>query len=192
MPGKDTAYPSHGGISWPPDDQAGLRLKPSLSTDDKPSLRVSPYSTSTTEGSGLMKYVVASAVAFGCLIGNAGPSFAQPQEAALHLQANVDPFCRVWSENDEQALQFDGDQADLGAVREVCNTAGGYRLKASFTNLSEGSIIAGSDTAVVDPAGTATFAYREARVHNRAWQLISAKRISPDAPVYLRLSISPL
>ena len=139
-----------------------------------------------------MKYFVALLFAISCLFGIAGPAVAQSHEAGMQLEAHVDTFCRIWADHEEQALQFKGDGAQLGPVQEVCNAAGGYTLRATLTNVVEGTVVAGHETAAVDREGSATFAYNEARVHNRVWQLISARRAVPNAPVFMRLSISPL
>jgi hypothetical protein len=140
----------------------------------------------------LMKYVAAFLFVIVFVIGNASPALAQSHEVGLQLEAHVDTFCQVWVDRDEQALQFEGDGAQLGSVQEVCNTAGGYTLRATFTNVIEGTVVAGQETALVDGQGSATFAYSEARVRNRDWQLTRARRVVPNAPVFLRLSISPL
>jgi hypothetical protein len=116
---------------------------------------------------------------------------AAPSRLVIYLRADVAPFCRVWAPDDTDAVRLVDGQAALGQVREVCNTAGGYVLRADFSNLSGGSVVAGSETASVDENGSASFTYGEARAQTRNWQLTGAQEVVPNAPVYLRLSISP-
>lgn len=122
----------------------------------------------------------------------AGAGQASAADISLELRADVAPFCRIWTESDAGPVQFDGDRAQLGSVREVCNMSNGYVVRAAFSNITEGSILAGSETAPVASDGTASFSYGEARLQQRDWQLVGAKRATAEAPVFLRLSISPL
>jgi hypothetical protein len=75
----------------------------------------------------------------------------------------VEPFCRLWTEAAEEPIQFNGADAQLGSVREVCNTSGGYTVRAAFTNVSDGSVVADGETADVAEDGTASFRYGRGR-----------------------------
>ncbi len=117
---------------------------------------------------------------------------AEPSSLTLRLEARVEPFCRIWSDQNNQPLVFDGDNAQLGSVRELCNMPSGYVVRAAFTNLAGGSVLAGTENSDIGADGAAVFSYSEARLQNRHWQLINARRAAADTPVFLRLSISPI
>ncbi len=121
----------------------------------------------------------------------AAPAFAQPDSLTFHLRAEVDPFCRI-SSNDAAELSFAGNEVDLGSVREVCNTRNGYTVQAQFLNLESGIVVAGNETAAIDSSGAARFSYNEARSQQRNWRLVQANKVQEQSPVYLRLSIYPL
>lgn len=135
---------------------------------------------------------------FSLLSALAVAAFASPANAAdsarlvIRLHAEVAPFCRLYSAVSDDAVQIVNGEAELGQVREVCNLASGYIVRADFSNLSGGSVAAGGETAAVDSSGSARFVYGEARAQTRQWALIDAQQVHPDAPVYLRLSISPI
>lgn len=110
----------------------------------------------------------------------------------IHLHAEGMPFCRLYSTVNDSAVEIVDGQAQLGQVREVCNLASGYVVHADFTNLSGGSVTAGTETAQVDANGNARFSYDEARAQTRQWTLVNAQEVQSSQPVYLRLSISPI
>lgn len=118
----------------------------------------------------------------------AGSASANPTQASQTLRAHVDSFCRVdGAIADELTIQ---EVTPLGDIREVCNTQG-YIVRAAFTNLAGGTVVAGADRAGID-AGTAEFRYGQAQARIRPWQLYGAVRQNAAAPVYLMVSITPL
>ena len=122
-------------------------------------------------------------------------SAAQASESAtlvIHLRAEGAPFCRLYSPQNDAALDIVNGAAQLGPVREVCNLAGGYTVRADFTNLSGGSVASGAEAATIDANGSASFTYGEARAKTNAWTLTQAHKVQADEPVYVRLSISPI
>jgi len=138
------------------------------------------------KGSGI-RLLAAAVIA----VASSPASAEAPARLVIYLHADVAPFCRVWAAESENAVQLNNGQAALGTVREICNTAG-YVIRADFSNLNGGTVIAGGETAAVDAQGSARFTYGEARSQTRNWQLSGAQQVQPAAPVYLRLSISPL
>jgi hypothetical protein len=110
----------------------------------------------------------------------------------LHLHAEGAPFCRLYSPANDSAVDIVDGEAQLGPVREVCNLAGGYTVRADFTNLSGGSVASGAETATIDASGTVRFSYGEARAKTSNWALTHAQKVQAGEPVYLRLSISPI
>lgn len=125
--------------------------------------------------------------------GLAAPAAASGADASANLTiaARVEPFCRLTAEHPDQLQLIDG-RAEIGSVREVCNTAAGYEVRAHFSNLAGGTVTAGSDSAVVDPLGGATFSFGEARHQRRLWSLRNAVLRQHGGPVMVRLSITPL
>lgn len=121
----------------------------------------------------------------------AGPAMAS-DSVSFRIRAEVAPFCRLWAEQDPSAsIRLDGAQAQLGAVREVCNMAGGYVVRARFSGLSSASVMAGDDVRALDADGTVSFRNHEAGARTRAWRLADA-RGDENAPITMRLTISPL
>ena len=110
--------------------------------------------------------------------------------AELHVVANVEPFCRLSAEHADHLQIVDG-HADIGAVRELCNSAAGYEVRADFTNIDAGTVTAGSDSATLDSFGGAIFRTGEARHQRRHWTLGDAV-LRAHGPVLVRLSIMPL
>ena len=125
------------------------------------------------------------------MIGTAANA-ADSSTLTIRLHADGAPFCRLYSTAEGGAVEIVDGQAQLGQVREVCNLSSGYVVHVDFTNLSGGSVTAGTETAVVDANGNARFSYDEARAQMRQWALNNAREVQPDLPVYLRLSISPI
>ena len=110
--------------------------------------------------------------------------------AGLRVAASVVPFCQLSVAHSVATELVDG-RAEIGMVREVCNTAAGYEVRADFTNLAGGTVTAGSDSMAVDALGNARFTYAEARHQRRLWRLRDACA-RQDGPVVVRLSITPL
>lgn len=130
--------------------------------------------------------VTAFALAAACLCSS--PAAARSTEASFVLTARVASFCKV-SGAVEDALTIE-NVTSLGTIREVCNTQG-YVVRASFTNLSGGTVYAGSDQAGID-GGAAEFRYAQAQALVRPWLLRDAVKQDSAAPVYLTVSIMPL
>lgn len=121
------------------------------------------------------------------------PGIAAERNAStdLMLAARIEPFCRLTAEPSVQLRLIEG-RAEIGAVSEMCNAAAGYQVRAEFTNLGGGTVTAGADSAVVDPSGAASFSYDRARRQDRMWALRNAVLRQNDAPIIVRMSITPL
>ena len=115
------------------------------------------------------------------------PAFAEPASASLSLSASVQSFCRI----DTSELVVDESGA-IGAVRNTCNLASAYAVRASFTNLIGGQVSADDEFAPIDNWGTATFVSNGPRRQTRLWRLVEAQRLDSTAPVIVRFSISPI
>jgi hypothetical protein len=137
-----------------------------------------------------LSFCLLTALAAGTL--GTSANAADSATLVIHIHAEVAPFCRLYTAANDSAVQIVDGQAELGQVREVCNMASGYVVRADFSNLSGGSVAAGGETATVDASGSVRFSYDEARAQTRQWALLDAQQVQPGLPVYLRLSISPI
>lgn len=117
------------------------------------------------------------------------PVAARPGEASLTLTARVESFCRIDGGN-QDALTIESITS-LGTIREVCNSRAGYIVRASFVNLSQGTVFAGADQSGIED-GIAEFRYSQAQVQQREWRLRDAVKADAQAPVYLMVSIQPI
>jgi len=111
---------------------------------------------------------------------------------ALRLRANVAPFCKIWFDNANESINIVNGSADIGSVREVCNTRFGYTIQANFVNLNTGTLNAGGETTAVDNMGMAKFNYGEAGANTRVWRLSDASPVATASPVYMQVVISPI
>jgi hypothetical protein len=110
----------------------------------------------------------------------------------FEIRAEVAPFCQISSSvSEDTPVELNGGQASLGVVNELCNTRNGYTVRAAFTNLNAGTVVAASDQAQIDALGMANFSSVEARRQTRAWQLVDARKAQEGSPVFMRLTISP-
>jgi hypothetical protein len=80
----------------------------------------------------------------------------------------------------------------LGAVREICNTPGGYNVDVQLINVSSGTLLHGGEVQALDQNGRALIRSQTARSRTSQWRLTQATLKQADAPVYLRVSISPI
>ena len=121
------------------------------------------------------------------------PSAATAGEASVgfRLTAVVQPFCRVQSEFGDAALFMRDGVVELGMVREVCNTQG-YRMDVQLVNVTGGLLSHGGEQAAVDATGQLQLFSSQARVRATNWRITDAALTDVQAPVYMRVSISPL
>ena len=108
----------------------------------------------------------------------------------LILTASVAPFCQVRQASSE--VQLNGGEASLGPVTEVCNSAGGYRVLASFVNLDRATIVTADGSAALGEDGTVTFVRPTARKLKQNWKVRDAVKRDPNAPVLVQVNVSPL
>lgn len=123
------------------------------------------------------------------------PSAASAQDGSsvgFRLQAVVQPFCRIQSEMGDSPRLFVDGVVELGAVREVCNTRGGYRVNVQLINVDSGTLHHGTETQDLDSEGRAQIRWGEARSRTTTWRLTQASLRQDNAPIYLRVSISPI
>lgn len=121
------------------------------------------------------------------------PSSASAADASVgfRLVAVVQPFCRVQSEVGDAAMFMRDGVVELGMVREVCNTQG-YRMDVQLMNVTGGLLSHGSEQAAVNPSGQLQLFSNQARVRTANWRLTNAALTDAQAPVFMRVSISPL
>ena len=129
--------------------------------------------------------IVAAIAAAGGL--SAPAVTANPGAIGLSLQANVETFCRL-----SLGDAIVADDGSVGAVRETCNTPGGYMVQAAFANLASGTVRADSDTSELDRDGNAIFTSNQARRRTRFWSVVDGVRTDAAQPVIVRFSITPL
>lgn len=123
------------------------------------------------------------------------PTAASAQDGTsvgFRLQAVVQPFCRIRSELGDSPAMFVDGVVELGAVREVCNTRGGYSVDVQLINVASGTLHHGTDTQDLDTEGRTQIRWGEARARTTPWRLTRASLRQDDAPIYLRVSISPI
>jgi type 1 fimbria pilin len=141
----------------------------------------------------MMKKSIATSAALmtALFAGFSAPAHASNgNEIRLRLRAEVAPFCKIWVEGTDSINVVDG-KADIGNVREVCNTQG-YSITANFSNLNAGTLSADADSTNIDILGLAQFTYGEAGSNTRFWRLSDATPVEPTSPVFMQVVISPL
>lgn len=131
-----------------------------------------------------------SAVLLGFASLLSSQAHASDTGAGVALRAVVEPFCRI--RGDEGALHINSGVVELGVVREVCNTRGGYRVQAHFINVRQGALQHGVETTALDSQGLALYYSSAARSRSTTWRLSDAQRLDEDQPVFMRLMISPI
>lgn len=119
------------------------------------------------------------------------PAAAADNEAVINLTAIVRPFCRISHENEGEGAPLVDGIAILGRVRELCNTANGYRVHAQFMNLHSGTLMTGADALPISTDGEVAFQSPIARSVVREWRIVDAVE-QPFTNIYMRVSISPI
>lgn len=112
-------------------------------------------------------------------------------ERVVKLTARVKTFCRISHQLGDGAADLIDGEARLGPVRELCNSARGYQVRAQFMNLSSGTLFTGDESFAIAADGLVEFGSPEARSRVREWRVINAD-LSQPRPIYLRVSISPI
>lgn len=121
------------------------------------------------------------------------PNASSAADASIgyRLVAVVQPFCRVQSEVGDAGLTMRDGVVELGAVREICNTQG-YRLDVRLLNVDGGLLSHGDEQAAVDSSGRLQVFSAQARDRTSVWRLSEAVLTDAQAPVFMRISISPI
>ena len=109
----------------------------------------------------------------------------------VNLRAEVQLHCQVGSDSVDTAIELVDGRADLGDVREICNSPSGYQLLVKLVNLDGGTLSADGEEVAVDATGEAIFTSREAQMRTRHWVLNGASTIDSAMPAYMRVSIVP-
>ncbi len=135
---------------------------------------------------------LAVAAASGAIVLFPASAIAADNSIGLRLQAVVEPFCKIQSQAADSALVLEDGTVDLGMVREVCNTRGGYNINVQLLNVVSGTLHHGDDSQDLDTEGRTRIDWHEARARTSGWRLTKAAVRETDAPIYLRVSISPL
>ena len=127
---------------------------------------------------------ISTGLALAC---SSAPALAEPASATLGLSAYVQSFCRI--DAPERVVDENGA---IGSVRNTCNLASPYSVRATFTNLIGGRVSADNEIAAVDSLGSASFISDGPRRQTRLWRLLEGQRRDEDAPVIVRFSILPI
>ncbi len=112
-------------------------------------------------------------------------------ERVVKISARVQSFCRITHQLGDGEAALVGGEARLGPVRELCNSARGYQVRAQFINLTSGTLFTGDESFPVAENGLVEFGSPEARSRVREWRVVNAG-LSEPRPIYLRVSISPI
>lgn len=135
----------------------------------------------------LASVAAATIMAFPC-----AASAQDGSSIGINIRAVVQPFCRIQSELGDAPTSLIDGVGELGMVREVCNTPGGYNVDVQLVNVASGLLFHGSESQTLDADGRARLFWGSARVRSAPWRLTQASLTQQDAPVYLRVSISPI
>jgi hypothetical protein len=141
----------------------------------------------------IRKTLLASVVAASALA--ALPSAASARDGSsvsITIRTVVQPFCRIQSELGEAPASLVEGATELGTVREMCNTPGGYNVDVQLMNVASGQLVHGDQSQALDGDGRVRLFWGGPRVRSTPWRLTQASLKQQDAPVYLRVSISPL
>lgn len=139
------------------------------------------------------KTVLASIGVFCAMAATPGTASAKDgSSVSIEIRAVVQPFCRIQSELGERPGFLINGEVELGAVRELCNTPGGYNVNVQLINISSGLLTYGSDSQTLDSDGRTRIQWGMPRSRTASWRLTEASLVQSDMPVYLRVSISPI
>ena len=127
------------------------------------------------------------AAAATALVGLASPAFSEGM-SRIDIVAVVPAYCQIGSPADPTLNLVDGS-ADIGAVREVCNTSGGSQVTAHFSNLSTGTLQVGGQSVAITN-GEVILSTDRPEVEMADWRLANAQPVDPNAPVTVELSIT--
>lgn len=138
--------------------------------------------------------IVPASIGVFCVLASC-PSIASAQDSnsvSIEIRAVVQPFCRIQSEMGDRPGFLVNGTVELGAVRELCNTPGGYNVNVQLTNVSSGVLTYGSEIKTLDAEGSASIRWGMPRSRIASWKLTEASLRQTGLPVYLRVSISPV
>lgn len=108
-------------------------------------------------------------------------------EAAWRLTTRIEPTCEVTPLGETHFT-------DLGfvirAVRERCNTPGGYQIEARFTGLTGGTLEIGAERFDIGADGVVLIESDAPRLRTLSWRVRQAK-FSADAVPTLTIAVTP-
>jgi len=115
---------------------------------------------------------------------------AEPEnQAAIGLHIQVQSFCQVVAPT-EAPLTFNNGAADIGVIKQVCNSPRGSITRATFSNVSGGTLVIGSDVFAVDASGAVQFATPGAHVDQQTWSLSDVTLQDNSQPVQMTVKIT--
>ena len=118
-------------------------------------------------------------------------ALAGSASVTIAINAHVDTFCQINAPQQSQINIVNG-QADIGTVREICNTPSGYNVSAQFSNLSGGQLNVAGLGYAIDSTGLSVRHSNQAHVQSVDWQLTNAQLSQPGAPVVMQVTITPI
>ena len=137
----------------------------------------------------LRKNVWLSIAASVATLAVAAPASAN-DSFAINLRAQVAPFCRISADEGDGVALATGAMM-LGAVRETCNSANGYVVRARVQNVASGTLFAGAQQAQRDGEDYLLARSQASRIES-IWRLEDWRLSDPAAPVRLVVTISPI
>jgi hypothetical protein len=121
------------------------------------------------------------------LSGLASPTFSGDR-GSIQIVAIAPASCRIASGTIRPKVLVAGG-ADIGSIREVCNTVGGAQVTAHISNLNGGTLQVGGRKVAVRPNGEVDLPADRSDAATADWRLVDAKPTDPNAPVTVELLI---
>jgi hypothetical protein len=119
------------------------------------------------------------------LSGLASPAFGGDR-GSIQIVAIAPAYCRIGSIHPTTLV---GGGADIGSVRQVCNTVGGAQVTAHISNLNGGTLQVGGRNIAVKPNGEVELPADRPDAATADWRLVNANPADPNAPVTVELLI---
>ena len=117
--------------------------------------------------------------------GLASPTFSGDR-GSIQIVAIAPAYCRFASPASHPPTLI-GGRADIGSLRQVCNTVDGAQVTAHISNLNGGTLQLDGQNVAIKPDGEVTLP--AGRPDTADWRLVGAKPADPNAPVTVELLI---
>jgi hypothetical protein len=121
------------------------------------------------------------------LSGLASPTFSGDR-GSIQIVAIAPAVCRIAS-SALRSPALVGGRADIGSIRQACNTVGGAEVTAHISNLNGGTLQVGGQNIAIKPNGEVVLPAGGPDAATADWRLVNAKPADPGAPVTVELLI---